>query len=241
MITLGMQHIRQGLDHLLFLIVLVLPATLSVRGREWGEFVGADRSLIRLAGFVSAFTVGHSVTLIAGALHWVALPQRPVETLIACSILVTSVHAIRPIFPGREARVAAGFGLVHGLAFATVLADLKLSAGPTALSILGFNLGIELMQLLVMALIAPWLILLSKTPAHQWVRRGGAALAAIAAIGWILNRASGEWNVVERWTETATKLAPVAILIVAVIAISAYVYTAVRTPASGLHEKGLNT
>jgi hypothetical protein len=101
--------------------------------------------------------------------------------LIACSILVTAIHAIRPIFPGREAQVAAGFGLVHGLAFASVLADLKLTAAPIALSILGFHLGIELMQLFVIVLTAPWLILLSLTPAHRWVRTGGALLAAIAA------------------------------------------------------------
>src|SRR5205085_5027649 len=109
----------------------------------------------------------------AGALHWLSLPQQPVEVLIACSILITAIHAVRPIFPGREAKVAAAFGLVHGLAFATVLADLKLSAGPMALSILGFNIGIELTQLFVLALTVPWFIILSFTPAHEPVRVGG--------------------------------------------------------------------
>lgn len=54
---------------------------------------------------VSAFTLGHSVTLLAGTLHWLTLPQQPVEVLIACSILVTAIHAIRPLFPGREPQV----------------------------------------------------------------------------------------------------------------------------------------
>ena len=225
MVSLGAQHIRDGLDHLLFLIVLLLPATLKINGRAWGNFGGVDYSMTRLVRIVTAFTLGHSATLLAGALHWLALPQQPVEVLIACSILVTAVHAIRPIFPGREAQVAAGFGLVHGLAFATALADLKLAAGPMALSVLGFNLGIELMQLLVIAVTAPWLILLSQTPVHRWVRCGGASLAAIAAAGWIVNRVSGESNWIERLLTAVTTFAPLGILVLALIAIPAYLYT----------------
>jgi hypothetical protein len=236
MVRLGMQHIREGLDHLLFLIVLLLPATLTVNGSTWGTFGGSRYSLLRVVRIVSAFTLGHSATLIAGALHVLKLPQQPVEVLIACSILVTAIHAIRPIFPGREAQIAAGFGLVHGLAFATVLADLKLAAGPLALSILGFNLGIELMQLFVIALTMPWLILLSQTPAHPWIRRSGALLAAAAAVGWIANRVSGVSNVVERSTATATDLAPLGILILAFAAIPAYIYTMLRMPAEGPQE-----
>jgi HupE/UreJ protein len=99
MVRLGAQHIREGTDHLLFLIVLLLPATLMVNGGDWGTFGGSHYSLVRLVRIVTAFTLGHSITLPAGALHWLTLPQRPVEVLIACSILVTSVHAIRPFFP----------------------------------------------------------------------------------------------------------------------------------------------
>ena len=104
MVRLGMQHIREGLDHLLFLIVLLLPATLTVRGRDWGEFGGSHYSLVRLLRIVTSFTLGHSATLLAGALHWLKLPQQPVEVLIACSILVTAIHAIRPIFPAGRRR-----------------------------------------------------------------------------------------------------------------------------------------
>jgi len=141
--------------------------------------------------------------------------------LRASSCLRSIVHAIRPVFPGKEAHVAAGFGLVHGLAFATVLADLKLAAGPMALSILGFNLGIELTQLFVVTVTVPWLILLSLTPAHRWVRLSGEVLAAIAAAGWIVNRLSGESNGVERLMTTVTDFAPLGILILALIAIPA--------------------
>ena len=237
MVSLGMQHIREGFDHLLFLIAMLLPATLRARGREWGAFGGTHYSFVRLVSIVSAFTLGHSATLLAGALHWVRLPQQPVEVLIAFSILVTAIHAIRPIFPGREAQIAAGFGLVHGLAFATVVADLNLTAGRLAVSILGFNLGIELMQLFVIALIIPWLILLSVTPAHRWVRLGGAALSAVAAVGWIVNRVSGESNIIERWMISCSRMAPLGILPLALVTIPAWFLTTSGTRA--LHTDNL--
>ncbi|RZK63066.1 MAG: HupE/UreJ family protein [Hymenobacter sp.] len=119
---------------------------------------------------VTAFTLGHSRTLLLGALGWVHLPSQPVEVLIAGASLVSAVHAWRPVFPGREGWVAAGFGLVHGLAFASKLAGLHLDAGRLGLSILGFNLGIELMQLFVLALTVPWLLLLSRPPTRPCAR-----------------------------------------------------------------------
>ncbi len=237
MLSLGAQHIREGTDHLLFLIVLLLPATLTARGGRWGSFGGSHYSLVRLLKIVTAFTIGHSVTLLAGALHWLTLPPQPVEVLIALSIFVTAIHAIRPIFPGREAQVAAGFGLVHGLAFATVLAELKLPPGPMALSILGFNLGIELMQVFVLIVTVPWLILLSPTPAHPWVRVGGGFLAAIAATGWTVSRVSGESNAIERLITTMTEFAPLGILILALVAIPAYLYATLFTPANYVIQK----
>lgn len=237
MVALGMHHIREGTDHLLFLIVLLLPAALTVNAGKWGRFGGGRYSLTRLLSIVTAFTIGHSITLLTGAFHWLQLPQQPVEVLIACSILNTAVHAIRPIFPGWEAQVAAAFGLIHGLAFATVLAGLNLPPGPLALSILGFNLGIELMQLFVIAVTVPWLILLSLTPVHPWIRTGGAALAAVAAIGWMGQRITGQSNAIERWMTAATDLAPLGIVLLAVIAIPAYFYTTLNRPANWLAHK----
>lgn len=162
--------------------MLLLPATLLVNGKEWSGFGGTKYSIARLLKIVPAFTFGHSITLLIGALGWLELPQQAVEVLIAVSILISVVHAIRPIFPGKEMYVAAGFGLVHGLAFATVLSNLNLNAAPMALSILGFNVGIELMQFFVIAVTVPWLILLSLTAFYKWFRIAGAALAAVAAV-----------------------------------------------------------
>jgi hypothetical protein len=201
MITLGTQHIAEGTDHLLFLLVLLLPAPLLVAGGQWGKFGGVRRGLVRLLQIVTAFTVGHSLTLLLGAMGWVRLPGQPVEILIAVSILVSAIHAIRPLFPGRETWIAGGFGLIHGLAFASTLATLQLDAGPMALSILGFNLGIELMQLFVIALTIPWLMLLSRTPTYGYVRIGGAVLAGVAATAWIIERLTEQPNAITQWIE----------------------------------------
>lgn len=194
MFTLGMQHIKEGTDHLLFLIVLLLPAMLVVNGKRWGGFGGIRYSIARLVKIVTAFTIGHSITLSVAALGWVKLPSQPVEVLIAFSILVSAVHAIRPAFPGKEVFIALGFGLIHGLAFATVLSNLALPPGKLALSVLGFNLGIEIMQLFVIAITVPWLIVLSKRKAYNYIRITGATFAATAAIAWMVQRAVGEAN-----------------------------------------------
>lgn len=190
MVKLGMQHIAEGTDHLLFLLVLLLPAPLLFSRRRWESFGGVRYSLMHLLWIVTAFTVGHSLTLLLGAMGWVHLPSQPVEILIAVSILVSALHAWRPVFPGKEIWVAAGFGLVHGLAFADTLANLSLSTGRMVLSILGFNAGIELMQLLIIAVTIPALIILSRRPAYRLVRIGGALLASGAAIFWIIERAA---------------------------------------------------
>jgi len=204
-IELGMQHIKEGTDHLLFLLVLLLPSMLLIKQKHWGKFGGTRYSLIRLLKIVTSFTIGHSVTLLIGASGWLKLPSQPVEILIAFSILVSAIHAVYPIFPGKEIYIAAGFGLVHGLAFATVLSNLKPGAGAMALSILGFNLGIELMQLFIIAIIIPWLLVLSQPPAYKWFRVTGALLAAIAALAWIAERSSGKENFITTTVIKATQ------------------------------------
>ncbi|MGI4832457.1 MAG: HupE/UreJ family protein [Janthinobacterium lividum] len=208
MVGLGTQHIAAGTDHLLFLLVLLLPAPLLMRFGRWDKFGGVRYSVRRLLLIVSAFTLGHSLTLLLGALGWVRLPTQPIEALIAVSILVSAGHAWRPVFAGREAWVAAGFGLMHGLAFASTLAGLHLDAGRLALSILGFNLGIELMQLFVIALTVPWLLLLSRTPAYPAVRVGGAGLAGVAALAWLAERLSGQPNALAGAVARAADYAP---------------------------------
>ncbi len=143
MFRLGARHIAEGTDHLLFLLALILPAPLVAAGGRWGGYAGGKTAFRRIVKVVTAFTLGHSITLVFGALGWVRLPGALVESAIALSILVSAVHALVPIFRGREVFIAGGFGLVHGLAFAATLTGFGFDPLTMVSSVLGFNLGIE--------------------------------------------------------------------------------------------------
>ena len=185
---LGMRHIAEGTDHLLFLLVLLLPAPLLAAGARWAAPATVRQSLLHILGIVTAFTIGHSLTLTLAAMNIVHVPSRPVEVLIAVSILVSAVHALRPLFPGKEAWIAAFFGLVHGLAFASTLDRLGLSRWDRVAGILSFNLGIEAMQLLVVALVLPSLLVISRASAYSAFRIAGAVFACIVSAMWIAER-----------------------------------------------------
>jgi hypothetical protein len=185
---LGMRHIAEGTDHLLFLLALILPAPLLAVGARWAAPATVRQSLLHILGIVTAFTIGHSLTLTLAAMNVVHVPSRPVEVLIAVSILVSAVHALRPLFPGKESWIAAFFGLIHGLAFASTLDRLGLSRWDRIAGILSFNLGIETMQLLVVALVLPSLLVMSRTAAYSGFRVVGAAFACIASALWIAER-----------------------------------------------------
>lgn len=185
MFALGAKHIADGTDHLLFLLVLLLGSALTIR------------STFKI---VTAFTIGHSISLALATLGWIALPSKPVEVAVALSIVVTAIHAIRPIVRGNEPAIAGFFGLVHGFAFATALREFGFEGTDLGLSLLGFNLGIEAMQLGVVIAFLPWLVMLSRTDLHRRFRIGIASLAGVAAIGWAAERVMGRPNAVTRTT-----------------------------------------
>ncbi len=185
---LGAHHIAEGYDHLLFLLALLLPAPLIAAGGRWTRPRTSGDTAKRLAWIVSAFTLGHSLTLILAAFFGVRLPAQPVEAGIAFSVLVSAIHAARPLFPGREPIVAGLFGLVHGLAFATLISNFGLGTLTRATAILGFNLGIETVQLGVVLATLPLLIALSHWRHGPKVRVLLATLTAIAALVWLGQR-----------------------------------------------------
>ena len=187
MINLGVHHIADGTDHQLFLLTLLLPAPLLAAAGRWRGTTRPRQAARRIGVITLAFTLGHSLTLALGTFG-LPVPQQPVEALIALSILTAAAHAARPLFPGREPLIAALFGLIHGMAFSTTLADLNLTGGQLALSLLGFNLGIELMQLAVVLAVLPPLIVLARTRAYPPLRLGAAATTALAATGWLIDR-----------------------------------------------------
>lgn len=219
MLTLGMQHIKEGTDHLLFLLTLLLSAPLTVQSHRWGNYGGLRYSLFNLLKVVTAFTIGHSLTLLVGALGWTHVPSQPVEILIAFSILISAVHALRPIFAGKEIYIAMGFGLIHGLAFASILTDLNLGTEQMVLSILGFNVGIELMQIFVVSITMPWLILLSCTSCYRIVRMSGAGFAVIASLAWIFERVSGTSTFISLAIEKFSDKAVYGIALLAVVSL----------------------
>ena len=188
---LGMQHIAEGADHLLFLATLLLAAPLRRQPGRWGGFAGSREACLRLAALVTAFTVGHSVTLLASVLGNLPVPTQPIEILVAASILVSALHVARPLLIHGEVLLAAGFGLVHGLAFSQALAGAGLGGWQKVGAVLGFNLGIECVQLLIVALSAPLLFWLARRPAYRGVRLAGATLAGLAALLWIVERSQG--------------------------------------------------
>ncbi|QJT03091.1 HupE/UreJ family protein [Streptomyces asoensis] len=188
---LGIEHVGEGADHLLFLLMLLIPAPLVAAGGRWrAADTSPRRGLVRVVHVVSAFALGHSLTLALAASGVVHVPSRPVETLIALSIAVSAVHAIRPLVARGEVLIAAGFGLVHGLAFASLIGDLGLDRGSLVTTLLGFNLGIELTQLLVVALIMPSLIVLARTTVYPAFRIGVAVIGLVFSVSWMLERAT---------------------------------------------------
>ena len=188
MVGHGLHHVLAGADHLLFLLTLLLVAPLAVVAGRWQPGAGPTAALRRVLAVVTAFTAGHSLTLIASALGWVTAPGTPVEVLIAVSVGVAAVHAVRPLVRGGEVLIAGGFGLVHGLAFAGILTDLGVDGSASVLSLLSFNVGVELAQLLTVALVFPSLYLVSRTRSSTAFRLTGAGVALAAATGWALDR-----------------------------------------------------
>lgn len=231
MFRLGMHHITEGADHLLFLLALLLPAPLLARQGRWNGIAGMLVSFLRIVGVVTGFTLGHSVTLALAGLGLVRVPGNPVEVLIAVSILLSAIHALRPLFPGREVAIAAFFGLIHGLAFANLLDQLGLSHWERVVNLLGFNLGIEFVQLIVIAAVLPSLLLLSRTPAYTPLRIMGALFAGFAALAWIAERLLGFETPVDLVVGMAASQAP---LLAAILFLVSLTWWVLARPLCGL-------
>lgn len=183
----GIIHLLIGLDHILFLLVLMLPATLGKRNRTQQN--GVRQPLLELAGIVTAFTVAHSITLALAALGIVQLPIAWVEAVIALSIAVAAINVMWPILGEKTWKLAFGFGLIHGFGFASVLGDLTSGLSQTVLALAGFNLGVELGQLGLLVVLFPLLYLWGKTK-HYGRAAVPLMLIAVGAISlyWVAER-----------------------------------------------------
>ena len=206
LIKLGVWHIWIGLDHILFIIALILPAV--VRRREFLSDMSTvdtkvsssySNSWLPVARFgpafwyilsiVTFFTIAHSITLALAALGVVNLSSRFVESIIAISIALAAIHNITPIFKGREWVIAFLFGLFHGFGFASVLGEKGLGGDYMVLSLLGFNVGVELGQVLIIILAFPILFLLRKTNIYPKLITFGSIILILISLYWFVERA----------------------------------------------------
>jgi hypothetical protein len=185
----GIWHIWIGFDHILFLLSLLLPAVLVYQERAWQSRATFRAAALDVLKIVSAFTLAHSITLTLATLGVVALPSRLVESGIAASVVLAALNNLWPIFHGRRAVVAFGFGLIHGFGFASVLLDLGLPKAALAVSLLGFNLGVEIGQLAIVALFLPLAFLARGTVVYRRGVLGAGSLAiALLALVWLAER-----------------------------------------------------
>jgi hydrogenase/urease accessory protein HupE len=170
----GVHHILIGPDHLLFLVGLLL----------------LGGSLRRLVLVVSAFTLAHSVTLSLAVLRIVSPPASIVEPAIALSIVYVGADNLT-VRGGRDVRawIAFGFGLIHGFGFANVLRELDLSSTALAWPLAGFNLGVEIGQLVIVLLLLPIIYAARESPLYlRRIVPATSIMVAVLAGGWLMQR-----------------------------------------------------
>ncbi len=196
-LEVGVQHLLQGYDHLAFLLALVLPLRLAV-GRRTQAAVAASQSengepragtWLVLLRTITAFTVGHSITLVLATLGWTAASPQWVEPAIAVTIGLTALLNLYPVRRLRTDVLALLFGMVHGYGFASLLTEAAAPSGLLPWALAGFNLGIECGQLLV---VTAWVLLSQVALRQPWygrmvVRGGSWVLIGLSAL-WFWQR-----------------------------------------------------
>jgi hydrogenase/urease accessory protein HupE len=175
-LCLGVKHILTGYDHLLFLFALLLVA----------------RGFFSSLGIITSFTIAHSITLAVATLQLVQIPSRIVEPLIAASIVFVGIeNLLRGDIPTARRMVAFGFGLIHGFGFASALREAGIGSGTggIVLPLFSFNLGVELGQIMVAALVLPIIWKLRENPMFiaRWAPACSAAVVLLGSF-WFVQR-----------------------------------------------------
>ena len=185
----GVWHIWIGYDHILFLLALLLPAVLLRKNGQWEPTPTLRGAFIEVVKVVTAFTVAHSITLTLASLQIITLPSRLVESVIAASVVLAALNNLRGTIEGRRWIMAFVFGLIHGFGFASVLADLGLPQNALILALVGFNVGVEIGQLTIVAMFLPLAFWLRRTRFYRvGVLIGGSLLVALLASWWLAQR-----------------------------------------------------
>lgn len=186
----GVIHIWMGFDHILFLIVLLLPAVLKREKEGWVPVKDFAEAFFNVLKIVTSFTLAHSITLSLAALNIVTLPSRLVECTIAVSVFLAALNNIFPVVKRQQWLIAFFFGLIHGFGFASVLVDLGLSSTHLAVTLIAFNIGVELGQLAIVTVFLPTVYLVrSKDFYRRYSFYAGSVAAALMAVVWFIERA----------------------------------------------------
>jgi len=185
----GMWHIWIGIDHILFLLSLLLPTALILRGGRWQEKQNLNQTLINTTKIITAFTVAHSITLALSVFDLISLSSRIVESIIAASVIVAALNNIRPVVHRRLWLLTFFFGLIHGMGFASVLNDVGLTPGLELLTLSAFNIGVEIGQLVIVAIVLPLIYVLSLRVIYRNIilQFSSFVIAAIAFV-WFIER-----------------------------------------------------
>jgi hypothetical protein len=186
----GVWHIWEGIDHVLFLLCLILPAVFQRRTQRWAAADSLRDVCREVFEVVTAFTLAHSITLVISAVGLVSLPSRLVETAIALSVVAAAVNNLLRTVDARWA-VAFALGLLHGFGFSSVLIELGLPSHALVRALIGFNLGVELGQAAIVVVLLPVLFWIRRTIAYQALLWAGSGAVALIATLWSYQRLAG--------------------------------------------------
>ena len=190
MIPQGVLHIWIGIDHILFLLALMLSTVLVRKDGEWQPVEKFRSALWNLLSIITVFTIAHSVTLLLAALDFIALPSRLVESIIALSIALVALNNIFGKIKEGSLLIILGLGLFHGLGFASVMGHLPFRMIDILKIVVGFNIGVELGQIAIVAVVFPILFALRRADFYKtWVLKGVSVLLILVSGWWFVQRA----------------------------------------------------
>jgi hypothetical protein len=201
-IDLGVDHIKTGPDHILFIMVLVLPAVAIYAAGAWRPVPTFGSALWRVLKIVTMFTVAHSITFTLAGLDILPLPSpRITESIIAISIAAAAFNIVRPVVANKEWLISFLFGLFHGMGFASLIEGLEVDRGTQLISLLGRNVGIEIGQAAVVVLVFPALFLLRRTIYYRPFLTVSALVLTVVSLGWAVERAFQTDLGIDAWVD----------------------------------------
>jgi len=185
----GIWHIWIGYDHILFLLMLLIPSVIYYMDKKMNIESSLKSTLIKILKIVTAFTIAHSITLALSVLDLVDVNSRYIEVSIALSVLFTALNNLFLFIKSRTWMLAFLFGLIHGFGFASVLKEMTLKSSELVGSLLGFNLGVEIGQMAIVLVLIPLIYFTRGTKFYRYILLYGFSIVtAIISSVWAYER-----------------------------------------------------